>query len=214
MQDNDLEAFVEDLIQDSLLGLIDDLAQSIDGVSHHTGLEASEHGYTTHLVLNDVKETIVIPGFDMKWDKRPVGPNGEMRGGLLTGPVAEQNAMESGKRYNVIPIPTEKLTGYHKLVDPEEELYISANMLASVRGVEAAIAFLQGAGASPDEIYEWKTGRYHRAIETPSGPVVFRTVSEDSPAASWWHPPMNIEIPVRETDEVLRDIDSLFEGGV
>lgn len=203
--DVNIEAWTVDI----LTAVMDDLVSSSPSLSHHTGVTAGVLGHETELVLAE-GATIMLPGFDMKTEGQPVGPNGQMRGNLLGGPATRTS--KSGSRYNIIPLNPDVTPGqFHAPTADNQDLYISANMLAQKAGVQAAMQFLQGAGLTSDEVYRWSTERYAGVSGTAGSRVVFRTVSTDSPAASWWYPPRMVSDPT-SIAEALADIESWLKG--
>lgn len=202
-----VEMLVADLAEFVMGDIVEQLpsVDRFENVVHETGISSA------HLIVVN-RETMVIPGFDMKYEKQPVGPNGEMRGGLLTGPATRMS--KRGTRYNVIPINPDIEPGpYHKQNELDPELYASANMLASKAGEAAAMKFLMGAGATPDQVYDWQTRRYAGVREAMGGgQVVFRTVSSDSPQASWWYPPRVVE-GTGGLEKAFAEIEALLGGG-
>ena len=213
MTNTETITFADAVIEGVLLDLLDEMVTASPHISHHTGLSAFEEGYKTELVLAESAETI-LPGFDMKYEKQPVGPNGAMRGGLLTGPYAKSHVSKKGSHYAIIPMnPDDGPKGFHKPSEIDPDLFISANMLAEKSGEAVAMQFLLGAGANPQQVYAWQTSRNQGARETGNGGhVVFRTVSEDSPSASWWYPPRRVSIGV-DAGKALADIDKFWGGG-
>lgn len=204
--DVNIEAWTVDI----LTSLMDDLVSSSPSLSHHTGITAGTLGHETELVLAQ-GATILLPGFDMKSEGHPVGPDGQMRGNLLDGPATRTS--KDGSRYNVIPMNPDVTPGpFHAPTQDNQDIYISANMLAQKAGVEAAMQFLQGAGLDSDQVYKWATERYAGAVgNVKSGRVVFRTVSTDSPTASWWYPPRMVSDPT-SVAEAFADVESWLKG--
>ena len=202
---------VQEWAVDILNGLADELVTSSPSFSHHTGVTTGEGGHVTDLVLADAK-VIAVPGFDMRYEGQPLGPDGQMRGNLLMG--SKTRTSKKGTKYNIIPINPDSSPGsYHQALEDNPELFLSANMLAAKKGAQAATQFLQGAGLSAEGVSQWVTERYQGAVKQSGGSVVFRTVTDNpSQSASWWYPPTETIDPT-SIEEALRDLESWLGGG-
>ena len=206
------DADVSQWMTDILTAVADDLVASSPSLSHHTGITAEEEGHRTDLILAHAG-TVTVPGFDMKYEGYPVGPEGQMRGHLLVGPATRTS--KKGVRYNVIPLdPSVEPGPYHRSQEDNPELFVSANMLAAKAGVQAAVSFLQGAGAAQDAIYKWVTERYGGAKPQGGGrSVVFRTVTDQpNQAAAWWYPPRQEADPA-SLAQAMADVEAWLAGG-
>lgn len=104
----------------------------------------------------------------------------DMKKGLINGPHAK---IGKHGRYNRIPMR------------PKSADVPDAAMTAIVmQGINQTVQGLQLTKLTPAGAYTWKSGsamglRIGMHPDHPVGPVTFRTVSERSPAASWWYPP-------------------------
>lgn len=119
----------------------------------------------------------------------------DMKPGLTHGP---KSRMGRHGRYNIIPMRP-------KTADIPASILaqvVAGQSVTSIEGIRSKIlnggapmlAFDAGSGRfQVVSHYTWQTGLYTgmrigRHPDYPVGPVVFRTVSERSPAASWWMP--------------------------
>lgn len=206
-------SFTDGLVEELLGGFLDEIIAESKSMSHHTGVsKIADARYYTDIILKTEGKPTLVPGFDMKWEKRPVGPNGEERGGLLTGSGVRYN--KKGQRYNIIPInPDHEPSGFN-LPNEDKTLFVTANMLAEKKGIQAAEAFLRGVGGGEDMVYAWKTERYKGMVQQNGGNVVFRTVTEDpSQKAAWWYPPRMTEEVSSDTIDALLELETLLGGG-
>ena len=119
----------------------------------------------------------------------------DMKPGLLHGP---KSRMGRHGRYNIIPLRPKTAEIPASILAQ----VVAGQSITSVEGIRSKIlnggapvlAFHAASGTfQVVSHYTWQTGLYtgmrigmHPAY--PVGPVVFRTVSERSPAASWWMP--------------------------
>lgn len=191
--------------------ILDTIVEGVPSVSHHTGAVRGDAGIESDLVLHS-NERMVIPGFDMKYEKEPVGPGGAMRGGLLTGNAVRRN--KQGEPYTVVPINAEHSpSGYNRLTDVEQETYLVANKLAEKSGPDVAFKYLVGAlGGNVPMAYQWVNGRYKGAVGEPGSRTVFRTVKDtEEQENAWWYPPSIVMSPVA-IGKVFAEIESLFGG--
>jgi hypothetical protein len=122
-------------------------------------------------------------------------PAWDMKPGLVHGPHAR---MGKQGRYNRIPFHHDAKTLPSHIV----QSLIAGQSITSLEGIRSKIlngghpvlAYQPGSGTfAVVSHYTWQTGLYtgmrlgmhpHYGV----GPVTFRTVSERSPAASWWYP--------------------------
>ena len=202
-----LDMFLEAALGDMLNSIVD----RTPSISHHTGLTPHSTGFTTDLMVTQA-ESRNIPGFDMKTQKYPVGPGGQMRGGLLNSRDAKTS--KRGTRYAIIPINAERdPSGYNRVTDAEKEAYLVANKLAETKGPDVAMKYLIGAlgGKVPDS-YQWATGRFEGAVGETGSRKVFRTVTNDPKQDNaWWYPPTTIFGPV-SMEQALAELDSVLGG--
>ncbi len=122
-------------------------------------------------------------------------PARDMKPGLLHGP---KSRIGKHGRYNIIPIRHNAASVPSHILQE----FVGTGTVRSLEGIRSKI--LNGgrpvvayhAGSKTFQVvshYTWQTGLYtgmrmglHK--DYPVGPVTFRTVSERSPAASWWYP--------------------------
>lgn len=101
-------------------------------------------------------------------------PARDMKPGLLSGPHAQMGAHG---RYNVIPMR-------HRAEDLSSDAVMAlVQNLRNFRSLTGLRSKLTPVGP-----YTWTTGHESGIRMGRSGPVTFRTVSDRSPAASWWYP--------------------------
>lgn len=100
----------------------------------------------------------------------------DMKPGLLSGPKARTS--KSGSRYNIIPMK-------HKFTTLSNEA-ISA-LVGNVKDFSSNYG--QRSKITPAGHYTWSTGiESGIRLSMESGPITFRTVSDNSDPASWWYP--------------------------
>lgn len=110
-------------------------------------------------------------------------PAWNMKPGLLHGPKSRVGRT-TGLRYNIIPFR-------HRAEDiPDAALWAALQGIRYV-GSEGMRTSLNAPWLLTNQLrgYTWRTGRYTGLRLTAGGAMTFRTVSERSPAASWWYPP-------------------------
>ena len=118
-----------------------------------------------------------------------------MKPGLLHGP---HSRLGQHGRYNIIPMHHDAASLPSSVV----RQLVQGGAVTSLEGIRSKIlnggqpVLAYHAGSGTFQVvshYTWRTGLYtgmrlgmHK--DYSSGPVTFRTVSERSPAASWWYP--------------------------
>jgi hypothetical protein len=119
----------------------------------------------------------------------------DMKNGLLHGP---HSRMGRHGRYNIIPMRHDASS----LPSGIAQQLVNGGTVTSLDGIRSKIlnggapvlAFHAASGTfQVVSHYTWQTGLYTGMRigmhpQYPAGPVTFRTVSERSPAASWWYP--------------------------
>lgn len=119
-------------------------------------------------------------------------PPRDLKPALLHGPKSRVGKT-TGLRYNIIPfrhraetVPTAVMTSLVQTGTFQGLLGQRSKILAGGRDIlafHAASGILQVVSH-----YTWRTGLYAGMRMGATGPVTFRTVSERSPAGSWWIP--------------------------
>lgn len=119
----------------------------------------------------------------------------DMKPGLTHGP---KSRIGKHGRYNIIPMRHDAASLPSSVVSQ----MVNGGTVTSLEGIRSKIlnggapVMTYHAGSGTFQVvshYTWQTGLYtgmrmgmHK--DYPAGPVTFRTVSERSPAASWWYP--------------------------